>query len=387
MTTVITLLAVSSLTVMSGTAITMALPSMARHFAEVDNAEFLVQLSLTMPALINVVFAPISGWLVDRWGRRPVLLSGLVVFAAAGGTGGLIDSIYAIILLRAVFGMGVAAITTAAITLMGDYFAGHDRNRIMGLQGSFNAIGGIVFLFVGGVLADISWRAPFLIYFAGAPMVFAVAAVIFEPRRYEPSGADARLTEEPVRWSVIALLYGVGFFSLLIFYMVPIYIPFLAEATMDATATQTGTAVAVGSAFVALAAFVHRRLRARYTFLAILAAQFILQGTGHTIMGHADSFVGLYVGLIVGGLGLGLLFPNISLWLLATVPQRVRGRFVGGLTMSMYLGQFFSPIVNRPIVEWQGIGGAFEAAGILMVVGGLLFASVALGTGRIRARE
>jgi MFS family permease len=50
---------------------------------------------------------------------------------------------------------------TTATTLIADYYEGERRSAVMGQQAAFMGFGGVVFLVLGGVLADLSWRAPF----------------------------------------------------------------------------------------------------------------------------------------------------------------------------------------------------------------------------------
>lgn len=176
------LLAASTLTVMSGAIIAPALPEISRYFAGEDT-ELLTKLVLTMPALVIAVLAPLAGYLIDRFGRKKLLLISLLIYTVAGTAGFLIDDLVLLLVSRAVLGIGVAGIMNAATTLIGDYFQGEERNQFMGTQASFMALGGVVFLNVGGLLADWSWRGPFLVY-AAALIVLPLAAVyLFEPQR------------------------------------------------------------------------------------------------------------------------------------------------------------------------------------------------------------
>ena len=75
----IVLLMASSLTVMSVSAISPALPSIAEAFKSVDNAEFLVKLMLTVPSLIIALFAPIAGFIIDKGHRKALLITCLIM--------------------------------------------------------------------------------------------------------------------------------------------------------------------------------------------------------------------------------------------------------------------------------------------------------------------
>src|SRR6478735_6393054 len=69
----LTLLLVSSLTIMSVITISPALPQMAAAFSDVKNSAFLVKLLLTIPALMIALFSPVTGRLIDRYGRLKIL--------------------------------------------------------------------------------------------------------------------------------------------------------------------------------------------------------------------------------------------------------------------------------------------------------------------------
>ncbi|MEO2005614.1 MAG: MFS transporter, partial [Candidatus Poribacteria bacterium] len=89
----VTLLVVSSLTVMAGATIMPALPAMREHFSDVRGAEMWVSLVLTMPALFIVLWAPVAGVIVDRYGRKRLLVASVVLYAVAGGSGCVADSL------------------------------------------------------------------------------------------------------------------------------------------------------------------------------------------------------------------------------------------------------------------------------------------------------
>lgn len=69
-----TLLLASTLTVMSGATISPSLPAMQSYFAEVENSALLVRLVLTIPALFIAIGGMFAGQLVNRIGRKFLLI-------------------------------------------------------------------------------------------------------------------------------------------------------------------------------------------------------------------------------------------------------------------------------------------------------------------------
>jgi MFS family permease len=97
--TKITLLLVSTLTVMSGATIAPSLPAMREYFADVPNADYLVRLALTLPALLIALGAPAVGVIIDRLGRKPLLLIALILYGLAGSSGLILNGLNLILIV------------------------------------------------------------------------------------------------------------------------------------------------------------------------------------------------------------------------------------------------------------------------------------------------
>ena len=145
-----TLLLTSTLTVMSGATIAPSLPAMQEYFADVPNSALLVRLVLTIPALFIAIGGLFAGQLVDRLGRKPLLVGSTLVYGLAGASGLVLNSLGTILVGRALLGLSVAGIMTGVTTLIADYYTGQSRANFMGLQAAFMGLGGVVFLSVGG---------------------------------------------------------------------------------------------------------------------------------------------------------------------------------------------------------------------------------------------
>ncbi|MBO0801124.1 MAG: MFS transporter, partial [Blastocatellia bacterium] len=111
------LMAGSCLPVMGGLLIAPILPEIQRHFPEIPKVEYLVPITLTIPALMIAILAPFAGAIVDALGRRRPLVIALVLYAAFGTAPLWLDSLYSIIASRAGVGLAEAVIMTCSTTL------------------------------------------------------------------------------------------------------------------------------------------------------------------------------------------------------------------------------------------------------------------------------
>ena len=81
--------------------------------------------------------------------------------------------------------------------------------------------------------------------------------------------------------------------------------------------------------------------------------------------------------LAVIGAGLGLLMPTNNAWLLSRIPDAMRGRASGGMTMSLFLAQFSSAFVGGALVDRGGLDFVYLAMGSFAAVLAVLMAFVA----------
>lgn len=381
-----TLLLVSTLTVMSGATIAPSLPAMREQFAAVPQADLWVRLVLTVPALFIVIGSPVAGVVVDRLGRKPLLVAAAVLYGLAGSSGLVLDTLPAILLGRALLGLAVAGIMVSATTLIADYYVGAARATLMGLQSAFMALGGVLFLTIGGQLAEGSWRAPFALYLFAWLLLPLLLLALYEPQRLSNRDPAAASTTPPAPVRLLMFIYGALVLTQTAFYLIPVQLPFHLQALLNAGARESGLAIAFCTLFSALISFAYGRIKQQLTFVTILAITFGLMGVGFGLIGLSSNSVGIWLGLAIVGLGLGLLMPNMSVWIAAEVPDATRGRALGGLSTALFLGQFLSPLVAQPLVYQVGLGMTYATAGGVLLVLGLLLLATRQQMGHLLSR-
>ncbi|MGF1505543.1 MAG: MFS transporter [Anaerolineae bacterium] len=369
----IALLLASTLTVMAGATISPSLPAMTEQFPA---QPLLVRLVLTLPALFIGISAPLAGGIVDRFGRRRVLLAGTLLYGIAGGSGFVAPTLPLLLLGRALLGIAVGGIQTSVTTLIADYFAGDARSRGLGLQSGVMGFGASIFLTVGGQLANLGWRFPFLVYLAALVMLPLLIAVVDEPDadvRRQQAEASAAV---PVPVLLIGVLCAVMLVSQVGFYMIPVYLPFHLTALLDASPAQSGLAIGALTFIYALTATNFGRIAARVQRVVLLGVGFGLMAAGMGLIAAGQTYLAIYPGLVMQGIGLGFMIPNLNVWMAGGTPPAIRGRALGALTMSMWIGRFLTPVITQPIVDAQGLAAAF---GVVAAISALLVPVLALG--------
>lgn len=267
----ITLLLASTLTVMSGATIAPSLPAMQAHFSDVANVEFWVRLLLTVSALFIVIGSPIAGQLVDKIGRKPLLLGSAILYGLAGSSGFVLNSVFTILIGRAFLGLAVAGVMVSATTLIADYYQGDARANFMGLQAAFMGFGGVLFLSGGGFIADLNWRFPFLIYLFSWLLIPGIVFTLYEPLQPKADVANTTVPTAKLSVKLLMLIYSSVMLQQIVFYLIPVHLPFYLKQLSNAGASQTGLAIAFCVLFSAFASMNYGRFKKRFSFIKILA--------------------------------------------------------------------------------------------------------------------
>nr|WP_240529600.1 MFS transporter [Streptomyces mangrovisoli] len=357
----------SCLPILGAVLIAPVLPRMQDHFDSADGSAALVPLVLTVPALSLAVLAPFAGVLVDRLGRKRLLVVSTVLYALFGTAPLWLSSLYAILFSRVLVGIAEAAIMTCCTTLIGDYYTGRVRDRYLALQTMCASASATVFFVLGGAMGSAGWKAPFWLYAIGLLLAPVMARTLPVPRSAAREQEETVPRPFPVRR--LAGICALTVFGAIVFYTVPVEMSYLLD---DAGVTSTGVVggvTALASAATVAGSVLFTRLDARP--LRRLPATFLLCAAGFLLMAATDHVAVLVVGAVVNCVGTGLLLPSLLTLALSRLDFADRGRGTGLWTAAFFLGEFLCPLVL--LAGKSGLGTLAPAVGVL----GLLTALVA----------
>jgi EmrB/QacA subfamily drug resistance transporter len=173
-----------------------AMPTIIAHLKGFDIYPWVISAYL----LASTVSTPLYGKLADLFGRKRVLIFGLMLFSLGSILSGTSQSMVQLIVMRSIQGLGAGAVGPIVLTMLGDLFTLKERAQVQGL---FSAVWGLSSVggpLVGGYLADhLGWQWVFLVC-----VPFALAAIVMLVFFVSEPKVERRVA--PIDWAGAILL-------------------------------------------------------------------------------------------------------------------------------------------------------------------------------------
>ena len=369
-----------------------AVPPMMQAFAGVQGAQQLVVFSLTCPALCVALLSPFAGMIIDRIGRRKLLVGSLIAYPVFGTAPLYLSNLTNIIISRLGVGVAETVLMSASITMLGDLFTDLEREKFLALNTGIASLSATAFFAIGGAMASHDWRMPYAAYALAMVFLLAVLAFTWEPERQH----SRRELDEAVKASgslpifrllaicVVTIAGGI------VFMLPQIEIGVISAAHGFKSPATAGMIGAIGSVTMPVGAFTFNQLRKRNVKVqSLVVLAFVLGGAGLITMAAMSSLPLLTLGMIIHEFGCGFMLTGLMTWVLGLLTYEYRGKGTGAYFSSFFIAQPISGFLFG--VVQQALGGspltAFYAFGGAAILLALLLAIVqgAVSTDRSKA--
>ena len=167
----------------------------------------------TLYLLTQAVSIPLYGRLADTYGRKPVFFVGAGLFLAGSALAGFAHGMVALILFRALQGLGAGGVMPIAATILGDIYTPAERAHVQGLVSSVFGVSAVVGPSLGAFLIEhLSWPVVFWVNLPiGAASLLMLALFLDEqvaPRRHRLDVAGSLLLFAAIGGLMLALVQG-----------------------------------------------------------------------------------------------------------------------------------------------------------------------------------
>ncbi|MBW2443995.1 MAG: MFS transporter [Deltaproteobacteria bacterium] len=322
--------------------------------------------------LARTLFNPLAGRLSDRWGRKPFIAAGLLLYALVSVLYVMANRVEALMLVRFLHGFTSVLVGPVAMALAADIAPPHRLGRYMGTLNMAVMLGLGVGPMLGGIIRDFFGMAAAFYAMGGLALLTFAGVAAFLP------GSDRSATSvspKPPATFKNLLSHRVfqGIFMLRFFVAagqgsVYTFLPLLALG-LKLTSTQVGIILGVNIFLIALLQRVCGDLADRINPVHMIIGGTLISGLAVIGMPFVDGFNPVLLLNILMGIGNGITMPAGFVITGQLGKELGMGSVMGVTDAGWSLGMIASPILSGIIMDTLGLGSIFLTGGILIIAG------------------
>jgi MFS family permease len=348
--------------------------------ASFDVSFILVTLVVASNSIAHLVAGPITGFAMDRWGRKPLLVAGNALRGASALVLFFVTSYEQFLVIEFIGGLGVAMFTTGSSILLADMSVAENRGRAVAARSMSSRLGFVLGPTLGATMAMI-WdlRSIFLFNAVTKVMIIAIVLWLIRETRPEPKPAEERAGEPSDRLTLAMFLnrpfvmvslvafsfsmMNVGIFQSLL----PVYL----KNDNGFSTVDVGNLISIAAAATFVVTYPNGWLVDRYGRKMTLVPGMLLLGLSAYLMGVSVQMAMVTATVVFYGLAEGMCFGASQAYAMDLAPEQRRGSFLGIWSVMNSGSGFLAPVVVGFTAERVGIPTTFALVGIALAAVGI----------------
>lgn len=344
----------------------LLLPTLPLYLRRLGASDGAIGMIMGCFAITSMLLRPWTGWGADRWGRRPFMLAGAVVFALAPLGYAVSAGVLALVAVRLLHGAGMALFPTAATALVADVAPPPRRGEFMGL---FGAAGSIAMAL--GPISGVELLAR--VGFGGLFAVALVTALVALGLAF--TTAETLATPSPARFTLASTISHAALGPALVIGCLMLtygalvtFLPLHAERI----GVNPGVFFLVYALVLTLTRGPAGRLSDRFGRAPIAAAGLAVAAVALGVLALSEGGLALAVVGALYGLAGGIAQPALMAWCVDVVAPADRGRAIGTFFTALELGIALGAMSSGLAVARWGFAATFLAMAGVALAGALV---------------
>ena len=343
---------------------------------------FLVALIFSTNAVARLISGVIAGFLMDRWGRRPLLIAGVALRFMTTLAEYYATSYLEFLIWEFIGGLGISVWTTGSSVLIADVTDKANRGRAVAVRTMSVRMGNIAGPFLGALLtASFGLRSIFLFNAATKLMVLGIVFYLIKETRPESESVTPgkpRASEEKFGFSlfltravlVISLAtFGMGLMVQGVFSaLFPIYV----QQAADFTAADVGYMITIASITTLLISYPNGVLVDWYGRKKTLIPGLFILGLSSLLLAQSFDYGWVVVMVVVYGIGVGMTMGTAQVYAMDLAPEQRRGAFLGVWSVFTHSSSILAPLLLGFLAETVGLTGTFSIVSVLLALSAIV---------------
>lgn len=334
----------SALLMMGVIGVAGALATIGANFP--DASPVMIQSIISIPCLVIIPVTLIVGKLMQYISKKNLIVVGVILFLIGGIVPAFMSSLTAILVMRALLGIGVGLVQPTVSAVIAEEFEGPERDKVQGNMTAFQMVGCGVMVFAGGYLGNISWDKAFYVHLVG--IIALACALVFLPNKRPAKASSVNMPKEKLNsgvwvWAAIMFIFFIAgqIYSVFLSYL-------LAENSIPAFAAVSGLSLAFFCLGGIISGVIFGKIMgfAKNTTLAI---GFILLGASYLVIAYASAPVMVHLGSFICGLAFSIVMPCVIISGVTSATPATAGIAISIIMCSQNFSQFLAPYIVNPI--------------------------------------
>ena len=347
---------------------------------ELADSIFLVTLLIAALGASRIISAPLTGYLTDRIGRKPLAVIGAGLRGGASFAVLWIDNYAAFFVVELVGNTGVSMWQTTSQVVVADMSSPENRGRAVAMRNSSLRLGQIVGPVIGGVIAAtwglqevfvVNGVSKFLVMFITLYMIGETRPTRERRPAAERTSLRADLVSIVLTRAFVALALTTVAAALIGQGIVQVMFPVAGKEEVGLDESSIGLLIGVASLLTLLFSFPNGMLVDRFGRKTSLVPGLLFAAGASVLLSFAGDFGGALAAMAVFGVAQAMTMGSTQAFAMDLAPEDKRGAFMGVWSAFQSFGSAVGPLTAGAIAEYWGFGTAFTSVAVFLAVAAL----------------
>lgn len=370
----IIILIMGSFGVMGGGLLAPALPTLSNAFAVTEDNVGLVLSVYTLAAAITL---PFIGLLIDLFGRKKTGLICLLIDGSFGLLCVLAPNFYILLFFRFIQGIGIAGLIPIAMTLISDWYQDKKRLKAMGFLSGAISLSAVIIPSLGGFLATLNWRFPFLVYGLSIILAIFFHLLVKEPELEQSKENKFNFLQikeyfnklfATLKLKEVQKVFIHSLVVYFILYTLVTFLPLFLTNNFGLTEFWAGVFISLQGFFSASFASQIDSIDNYFSWQQKLYLGFLLLFLSLLSLPLWHNYYLVLISLFLFGAGMGILQPSIYNKTTTVAPEKQLGSVIALFNTMKFIGMSLAPFSLRIVYAQYNLNAVFITAAILPLV-------------------
>ncbi len=353
---------------------------------EVTGNIFLVSFLVASSSVARIIAGPLTGYLTDRWGRKPLVIAGAAIRGLTTLGQFYTETYVPFFVLEFIGQMGVSMWTTSTGVLVGDVTTPENRGRVMAVRTMSSRIGFVAGPAIAGALA-VTLGLKYVFLFSTLTKIINLV-VMFWISESRPEEARQRTREKTAGagkanlWMSVFLTktfialavvtFGLSMMQMGVFQTL---VPVFSQEEIGLSELDIGNLVSFASIIALVVAFPNGAISDRYGRKVSLVPGMLFLAVSAILLGFSADYMWIVAMMVMYGIAEGMVQGSTQVYAVDLAPVESRGTVVGVWSIFMSLGGVVTTLIVGwlytefgPMLAFNGVGGFLFISAMMLAL-------------------